>query len=63
MTNVWEWAADSEDSGRVIRGGSWSENGSRCRASDRSRDAPTYRFDGLGFRLAAVPSGEPVKRN
>jgi formylglycine-generating enzyme required for sulfatase activity len=55
--NVLQWCEDlfdPEGSDRVIRGGSWHDNGSGCRASDRYRVAPTFRDDGLGFRLARV---------
>jgi formylglycine-generating enzyme required for sulfatase activity/tRNA A-37 threonylcarbamoyl transferase component Bud32 len=54
--NVWEWCADAEGSARVIRGGSWYSHGSYCQAGLRLRFAPSYSFDYLGFRLAAVPS-------
>jgi formylglycine-generating enzyme required for sulfatase activity len=59
--NVWEWCADRVKpvgSYRVIRGGCWNDFASRCRASDRyGREAPD-RSLAVGFRLAAVPSGE-----
>jgi hypothetical protein len=42
----------------VFRGGSWNNNGSNCRASDHGGSAPSYRRINLGFRFAAVPSGE-----
>jgi formylglycine-generating enzyme required for sulfatase activity len=59
--NVWEWCEDhynAEGSARVFRGGGWYFSGSDCRASDRDRLEPAYRGSYLGFRLAAVPSGE-----
>jgi formylglycine-generating enzyme required for sulfatase activity len=55
---VLQWCEDLFDpkgSDRVIRGGSWEDNGSGCQAADRYRVAPTFRDDGLGFRLARVP--------
>jgi uncharacterized protein (TIGR02996 family) len=57
--NVWEWCANqwSRGSARVVRGGCWSNFGSACRASRRDRDEPAKRYDNVGFRLAAVPSG------
>jgi formylglycine-generating enzyme required for sulfatase activity len=60
--NVWEWTGDSEGSARVFRGGSWSDDGSRCRASNRDWRAPSIRSCYLGFRLAAVSLGVPVKQ-
>jgi formylglycine-generating enzyme required for sulfatase activity len=59
--NVWEWCEDHSQAGgsaRVFRGGSWHVYGARCRASYRGGDEPAYRDYDLGFRLAAVPSGE-----
>ena len=67
--NVWEWCRDwfdtyedesqidpfGPDSGqsRVLRGGGcWSSAG-HCRSADRGRSAPPYRYDDIGFRLAA----------
>jgi formylglycine-generating enzyme required for sulfatase activity len=48
----------SEGSGRVIRGGGWSDDGQRCRSADRGRNAPTLRYYYLGFRVAQVPSDD-----
>jgi uncharacterized protein (TIGR02996 family) len=42
-------------SGRVIRGGSWSEYGRYCRAAYRFRLSPADRYDNAGCRVAAVP--------
>jgi formylglycine-generating enzyme required for sulfatase activity len=42
-------------SARVFRGGSWSGYGTMCQAAYRFGLAPSYRYDGLGFRLARVP--------
>jgi formylglycine-generating enzyme required for sulfatase activity/tRNA A-37 threonylcarbamoyl transferase component Bud32 len=53
--NVWQWTSSSEGSGRVSRGGGWSNGGSVCRAAYRSWSAPTDRYSDLGFRLARVP--------
>ncbi|MCP4695800.1 MAG: SUMF1/EgtB/PvdO family nonheme iron enzyme [Gammaproteobacteria bacterium] len=66
--NVWEWVHDwyagyseeaqtnpeGSESGafRVIRGGSWYYSLRRVRSTSRSRRAPGYCFDYLGFRLA-----------
>jgi len=67
--NVWEWCQDGyEDyeSGSatdpkrwtdgwlsVRRGGSWCHDALSCRSAYRSRSAPVYRYDTLGFRVAA----------
>ena len=69
--NVWEWCengyeaytaeAVSNPSGseeapsRVNRGGSWRSVAGRCRSAYRLRVEPEYRYDYLGFRVAAVP--------
>ena len=66
--NVWEWCQDwygyyssqsqtnptgpSSASGRVIRGGSWSNSAGYCRVSSRDFDAPSFRRSSLGLRLA-----------
>jgi len=57
--NVWEWCADDKASYRVIRGGGWWYAARDCRAANRSRDVPLYRWDDLGFRVVAVPPGGP----
>jgi uncharacterized protein (TIGR02996 family) len=59
--NVWEWCQDDWAAGgpaRVMRGGSWRSQASSCRASIRGRAEPAHRDNSVGFRLAAVPSGE-----
>ena len=58
--NVFEWCQDwyEEGTSRVIRGGSWINDGSSCRAAYRNGYAPSVRSGDLGFRLARVPSGE-----
>jgi formylglycine-generating enzyme required for sulfatase activity len=59
--NVWEWCADRvgrRGSARGIRGGGWRSYALDCRASLRAGHPPAYPEDYLGFRLAAVPSGE-----
>jgi formylglycine-generating enzyme required for sulfatase activity len=59
--NVWEWCADlfrTWASGRVIRGGSWLDPSSVCRVSSRKCLGPDTRYRDLGFRVAAVRSGE-----
>jgi formylglycine-generating enzyme required for sulfatase activity len=53
--NVWQWCADSWGSDRVLRGGSWDNRGSYCRASYRLGRAPSLRRHNVGFRLVRVP--------
>jgi formylglycine-generating enzyme required for sulfatase activity len=56
--NVHQWCADAfpgVGSTRVIRGGSWNDHGSICRASARGSSGPTIRSGRGGFRLARVP--------
>jgi formylglycine-generating enzyme required for sulfatase activity len=56
--NVWQWCEDLFEKGRsarVFRGGSWSSLGFHCQAAYRDKDAPSFRGDLLGFRLARVP--------
>ena len=66
--NVWEWCADwygsyssgaqtnptgaTSGSDRVFRGGGWGSTATNCRVANRSYITPSYRHDGLGFRLA-----------
>jgi formylglycine-generating enzyme required for sulfatase activity len=59
--NVREWCDDSSEMHppyRMSRGGGWIDDARSCRASDRWAFNPSERFNYLGFRLAAVPSGE-----
>ena len=42
-------------SGRVRRGGSWEDGGWCCRSAYRGWSTSNVRFNGLGFRLSAVP--------
>ena len=67
--NVWEWCEDwfgsyppeaqidpaGPENGvvRVVRGGSWNNPARSCRSARRAGFDPGYRFDNLGFRLAA----------
>lgn len=75
--NVWEWCQDrsgdypaepaidpkgpeSGDS-RVLRGGSWFYDGRHCRSAHRHRNAPSYRFNNVGFRLTRGHELKPVR--
>jgi formylglycine-generating enzyme required for sulfatase activity len=46
----------SRGSRRVKRGGGWSSPARSCRSSSRDGDDPAFRDNGLGFRVAQVPS-------
>ena len=66
--NVWEWCQDwyeqyptqpvTDPQGvvsgalRVLRGGSWFDNGGDCRSAGRNALLPAARSDRIGFRLA-----------
>jgi formylglycine-generating enzyme required for sulfatase activity len=70
--NVWEWCMDwyavyptssvddpagpERGSYRKYRGGAWDSPAEHCRAAIRFCNAPTDRFNDLGFRLALVLS-------
>ncbi|MFH1135462.1 MAG: SUMF1/EgtB/PvdO family nonheme iron enzyme [Pseudomonadota bacterium] len=66
--NVWEWCQDwhgeystgseadppgpASGSGRVDRGGGWSDLAGVCRSAHRGRSLPGLRYSNLGLRLA-----------
>jgi formylglycine-generating enzyme required for sulfatase activity len=52
--NSWD-----SDKTRVIRGGSWSNNGSNCRSAIRGFSTATFCFRGVGLRVVAVPARAP----
>lgn len=39
-------------SNRVLRGGSWNNNATNCRVSNRNRNNPDNRNNNNGFRLS-----------
>ena len=41
-----------EGSNRVLRGGSWNNNGRNTRSANRNRNEPTNRNNTIGFRLS-----------
>ena len=54
--NVWEWCEDLFEADswyRVIRGGGWDYDSRHCTAGYRDFNHPHFRYDYLGFRLAA----------
>jgi hypothetical protein len=42
----------TKDANRVVRGGSWNNNGRNVRSANRNRNTPDNRNNNLGFRLA-----------
>ena len=52
--NLWQWTDTLQPSSRGLRGGSWFNEASACRAGFRSRHAPSNREDDRGFRLVRV---------
>lgn len=71
--NVWELCRDwygkqlaggtdpqgpTDGSDRVVRGGNWVFAAGSCRSAYRGRRTLADRDDGLGFRVAAIPSGK-----
>jgi formylglycine-generating enzyme required for sulfatase activity len=48
------WLTDDVGALRVRRGGSWISSPRGCRSAYRFYDAPSYRIDPLGFRLACA---------
>lgn len=68
--NVWEWVADQYEvypggdssssitfgrNPRVLRGGSWIDEGDVCRAAKRSGNIPNEAYYIIGFRCARSP--------
>ena len=69
--NVYEWCSDwygsygssaqtnpqGQSSGdyRVLRGGNWYFNSSRCRVATRNINGPSNRSSGIGFRVVCLP--------
>ena len=50
------WGNLDDTKAKVLRGGSWYGNRSRCRSASRNGDDPAYRNDGyIGCRVVAVP--------
>jgi len=43
---------DQMDDHRVLRGGSWINNGRNCRSAYRNHNDPSNRNNNIGFRLA-----------
>ena len=69
--NLWEWCRDwygtyptgsvtdpqgpPSGSGRVVRGGSWGEDGGYCRSAFRFDVRPSFRGGDNGFRVVLAP--------
>lgn len=69
--NVWEWCGsklenpdevgvDASGDMRVLRGGSWDDYLSLVRAASRDFNHPSYRDDGVGFRVVCRPTTQVV---
>ena len=43
-------------SNRVIRGGSWNNNGRNCRSANRNNNNPSNRNNNIGFRVVLAPA-------
>ena len=43
---------------RVLRGGSWNNNGRNVRSANRNRNEPGNRNDNIGFRLALAQASK-----
>ena len=52
--NLWHWTDTPEPSSKGLRGGSWFNEGSACRAGFRARFAPSNREDDRGLRIVRV---------
>ncbi len=77
--NVWEWCQDwygvypsgaatdpsgpNEGSSRVLRGGCWINDAGSCLSAYRSRNSPSDRSNGVGFRVALSPSVKSPEAN
>jgi len=53
----------AEGEGRVVRGGSWNNNGRNVRSANRNRNAPDNRNNNLGFRLALAQHAAGLHMN
>jgi len=53
------WVDEPRGSGRVIRGGSWSNDALLCRSAGRGLDWPGLRLINVGFRLSRSVSLGP----
>ena len=45
---------------RVLRGGSWINDGRHCRAANRNGNDPANRNQNIGFRPALAPAGSAL---
>ncbi len=49
------WVDRDMGADRVLRGGGWGGDARRCRATTRDGIYPSYRSDGIGFRVVLFP--------
>jgi len=51
------WLANGDETGRVLRGGSWSDAPKQCRSAYRNHFEPDFRYFIIGFRVVcSAPS-------
>ncbi len=52
--NVWEWTSTVDETDKIIKGGGWNGDPTRCETSNRNRYYPAHGNSFLGLRLLRV---------